>query len=234
VIDAYSALLLTVQYINTLHYTQWQDIKIKVRNKTLLTLCRSWGISVDIAIRLRAVWPGSFSLLHSVKISSGGPPSLLPDGYWGMFPRGWGGSGRCVKLTTHLHVVAKSRMVELYLHYPTCLHGTVKYRDNFKLSWVSGQISSTGVSRSGNTLSLIPGDNYERMIIAGLMIGKGKLKYSAKCLRERHFVHVNSHAERAQPSGEKPVSILIKEGSKLISCRFMSIAVLMFKQTVTT
>jgi hypothetical protein len=33
--------------------------------------------------------------------------------------------GRGVKLTTHLHLVLKSRMVELYLHSPTRLHGAV-------------------------------------------------------------------------------------------------------------
>jgi hypothetical protein len=30
-----------------------------------------------------------------------------------------------VKLTTHLHLVPRSRMVELYLHSPICLHGVV-------------------------------------------------------------------------------------------------------------
>jgi hypothetical protein len=28
-------------------------------------------------------------------------------------------------LTTHLHLVLRSRMVELYLHSPTCFHGIV-------------------------------------------------------------------------------------------------------------
>jgi hypothetical protein len=47
-----------------------------------------------------------------------GQPSLLSNGYRGLSPRG-------VKLTTHLHLVPKSRMVELYLHSPICLHGIV-------------------------------------------------------------------------------------------------------------
>jgi hypothetical protein len=43
-----------------------------------------------------------------------------------------------MKLTTHLHLVPRSRMVELYLHSKICLHGVVpnyiiKYRDNFAL-----------------------------------------------------------------------------------------------------
>jgi hypothetical protein len=30
-----------------------------------------------------------------------------------------------MKLTTHLHVVPRSRMLELYFHSPTCLYGIV-------------------------------------------------------------------------------------------------------------
>jgi hypothetical protein len=66
-----------------------------------------------------------------------GPPSLLSNGYHGMYSRGK--SSGDVKLTTHLHLVPRSRMVELYLHSPICLHGIVrkyilKYRDNFDCS----------------------------------------------------------------------------------------------------
>jgi hypothetical protein len=48
----------------------------------------------------------------------------------------WGQIGRDVKLTTSLHLVPRSRMVELYLHSPMCLHGvvlnyTIRYRNNF-------------------------------------------------------------------------------------------------------
>jgi hypothetical protein len=32
------------------------------------------------------------------------------------------------KLTTHFHLVPRSRMVELYLHFPTTLHGVVLNR----------------------------------------------------------------------------------------------------------
>jgi hypothetical protein len=38
-----------------------------------------------------------------------GPPILLSNGYQGLFPWGW--SGRVVKLTTHLHLVPRSRML---------------------------------------------------------------------------------------------------------------------------
>jgi hypothetical protein len=58
-----------------------------------------------------------------------GPSSLLSNGYLGK-------SGREEKLTTHPHLVAKPRMVELYLHFPIYLHGVminypIKHRDNF-------------------------------------------------------------------------------------------------------
>jgi hypothetical protein len=49
-------------------------------------------------------------------------PNLLSNGYRGRFPREQ--SGRSVKLTTHLHLVPRSRMVAVYLHSPVCLHGT--------------------------------------------------------------------------------------------------------------
>jgi hypothetical protein len=52
-----------------------------------------------------------------------GPPSPGSNGYRGLFP--WDYSSRGVKLTTHLHLVPKSRMVELYFHSPICLHGIV-------------------------------------------------------------------------------------------------------------
>jgi hypothetical protein len=41
----------------------------------------------------------------------------------GLFSRGKNGWG--VKLTTHVHMVLKSRMMELYLHSPISLHGVV-------------------------------------------------------------------------------------------------------------
>jgi hypothetical protein len=52
-----------------------------------------------------------------------GPTSLLSNVYMGLFPREI--SGRGVKLTTHLHLVPRLRMVELYLHSPIRLYGMV-------------------------------------------------------------------------------------------------------------
>jgi hypothetical protein len=52
-----------------------------------------------------------------------GPPKLLPNGYQGLFPRGLSSCG--VKYTAYLHLVPKSRMVELYLHSPIRIHFAV-------------------------------------------------------------------------------------------------------------
>jgi hypothetical protein len=52
-----------------------------------------------------------------------GPPSLLYNVYLGPFQGGL--SGRGMKLTTHLRLTPRSRMVELYFHSPTRLHGVV-------------------------------------------------------------------------------------------------------------
>jgi hypothetical protein len=45
----------------------------------------------------------------------------------------WRYSARSVNLIAHLHLVPKSRMMELYLHSPICLHGValIKYKDSF-------------------------------------------------------------------------------------------------------
>jgi hypothetical protein len=61
------------------------------------------------------------------------PPSLLSNEYRG-FSRGY--SSRSVKLTIHLHLVPRSRTLELCLRSPIRLHGVeliylVKHRDNF-------------------------------------------------------------------------------------------------------
>jgi hypothetical protein len=60
----------------------------------------------------------------SVGIATGyGLDGILSNGYRGLYPRGY--SGRGMKLTTDLHLVPRSRMVELYLYSPICLHGIV-------------------------------------------------------------------------------------------------------------
>jgi hypothetical protein len=63
-----------------------------------------------------------FFLFHSVQTDSGADPASYPMDT-GVSPLGQ--SGRGVKLTTHLHLVPRSRKVELYLHSPICHHGIV-------------------------------------------------------------------------------------------------------------
>jgi hypothetical protein len=61
-----------------------------------------------------------------------GPPSLLSNGYRGLVSLGKYGRG--VKLTIHLYLVRRLRMMELYLHSPIHLYAVVlnyvtKYKD---------------------------------------------------------------------------------------------------------
>jgi hypothetical protein len=53
-------------------------------------------------------------------------PVALPQGMStvGSFP-GIKSYRRVVKMITHLHLVTKSKMVELYLHSPVLFHGVV-------------------------------------------------------------------------------------------------------------
>jgi hypothetical protein len=65
-------------------------------------------------------------------------PSLLPKGYHDLFP--WGQSGRGMKLTTHLHLVPKSRMRGAILSFPQYAFMTwcsvkKKHRDNFTFAF---------------------------------------------------------------------------------------------------
>jgi hypothetical protein len=61
-----------------------------------------------------------FSLLHYVQTDSGAHPPSYPMGSGGNFP-GVRRQGR----QADLGLVPRSRMVELYLHSPLCLHGIV-------------------------------------------------------------------------------------------------------------
>jgi hypothetical protein len=51
-----------------------------------------------------------------------GPPSFLSNGYRGLFPREQ--SVWHVKLNTHLQLMPRSKMVDLYLHSP-CISGMI-------------------------------------------------------------------------------------------------------------
>jgi hypothetical protein len=68
---------------------------------------------------------GNFSLLHKIEMGCGAYPGSEHYAYLGEFSQGK--SGRCVKPTTHLHLVPKLGMVELlvYVHCSVHLHGVV-------------------------------------------------------------------------------------------------------------
>jgi hypothetical protein len=91
-----------------------------------MTEIRSWDTSVGIATGYRLDCSGSISgrekfSHHPDKLC--GPPIPLTNEYRELFPGGK--SGRGSKLTTHLLLVPRSRMVELYLHSLIRLHGIV-------------------------------------------------------------------------------------------------------------
>jgi hypothetical protein len=62
-------------------------------------------------------WARDFSFLHNVQTGSGA--------HWSSYTMGTGDFPRGVKLTTHLHLVPRLRMVELFLCSPICFHGMV-------------------------------------------------------------------------------------------------------------
>jgi hypothetical protein len=64
-----------------------------------------------------------FSLLHRIQMGSEAHPAYYPKGTGGSLPRGKVVRG--IKLTTQLHPVLRSRIVELYLNSPIRLHGVV-------------------------------------------------------------------------------------------------------------
>jgi hypothetical protein len=90
----------------------------------------SHNSSVGIATRLQAgfritftVEARDFSLLHNVQTGSEAHPASYKMGTGDFSLRVM--CNRGVKLTTHLNLVQRLRMVELHLHSPICLHGVV-------------------------------------------------------------------------------------------------------------
>jgi hypothetical protein len=80
--------------------------------RSTLLLCfvhyNEWGRDTSVGIVTRHWLDGrDFSLPHSVKNASRAHPDAYPVDTGGYFP--WG-----VKLTAHLHLVPRSRMVDLY------------------------------------------------------------------------------------------------------------------------
>jgi hypothetical protein len=83
------------------------------------------GIATCYRLDGRGSIPGGERFFSSLKRQERlwGELSLLSNGFQGLFLRrksGWG-----VKLTTHLHLAPRSKMVKLYLHSPIRLHGVV-------------------------------------------------------------------------------------------------------------
>jgi hypothetical protein len=76
------------------------------------------GIVMSYGLDGRSSIPGrgkDFSLLQSVQTGSRADSASSPVSV----------QDRDVKLTTHLYLVPRSRMVELYFNCPTRLHGVV-------------------------------------------------------------------------------------------------------------
>jgi hypothetical protein len=93
-----------------------QDISVWSRNSSVgIATSRTTGVRFAAEAR-------DSSLLHSFQTRSGAHSDSNPMGSWVSFP---GYSCRNVKLTTHLHLMPRSRMMELYLHYRICFHGLV-------------------------------------------------------------------------------------------------------------
>jgi hypothetical protein len=83
----------------------------------------SFGMSMGWTVGFIS-WQGQdFSVLHNVQTGSGVHTASYPMDAGGCFPMGW--SSKSAMLTTHHYLIPKSRMVELYLHSPTYLHGMV-------------------------------------------------------------------------------------------------------------
>jgi hypothetical protein len=87
-----------------------------------LYLVQDSSISIWMGYGLdgRGANPGRFNTLFSspkLPKRPWDPPSFLHSGYRALYP--WVSNGRGMKLTIKLYLVPRSRMVELYLHYPT-------------------------------------------------------------------------------------------------------------------
>jgi hypothetical protein len=83
-----------------------------------IVIATGWTVGIRTPVRAR-----EFSLLNNVQTGSGAHPDSYQadtgDCYSG------GKEAGDVKLTTHLHLVPKSKMMELCVHSPIRLHGLV-------------------------------------------------------------------------------------------------------------
>jgi hypothetical protein len=111
-------------------------IKLYKRDGKIIGYKGSQDSSVRIVSRLWGWKTGSrsregeryfFSVAARKILGSTQPPIQCVKGV--LFPEGKAVVG--VKLTTHLHLMPRSRMMELYLHSARVLNYIIKYRDNF-------------------------------------------------------------------------------------------------------
>jgi hypothetical protein len=123
----------TASYINktAVVYCCHEDIHIEIwasSNAPVMFLPRiEWsrhslvGIATVCGLDGRGSIPGMAGFFSSQRPARlWCPPSLHSSGYRGLFRQGLNGWG--VKLTTHLQLMPRLRMVELYLHSPICLN----------------------------------------------------------------------------------------------------------------
>jgi hypothetical protein len=107
-------------YLNIFSHQIFNEVFLKTN-----LLDSSVGTEKGYGLEGRGSIPGSGKkfVLHSIQTGYGARLASCLKGYRELFPRRY--SGRVVQLTTHLYLVPMSRMVELYLHSPACLHGVV-------------------------------------------------------------------------------------------------------------
>jgi hypothetical protein len=90
----------------------------------MITPDSSVGTATDYELSGRVLLPGSGTIFLSSTASRpvlGHNPASYLMGTGGSLPEGC--SGWCIKMTTHLNLVPRSRMVDLYLHSVKSLHG---------------------------------------------------------------------------------------------------------------
>jgi hypothetical protein len=88
--------------------------------KTSYILQTHLGLEV-LTANLAWLWIGFSSPQRADRLWN--PPSLLSNGYQGLFPLEQ--NGRIVNLTTYLNLMSRLKPVGLYLHSPTRLHGVL-------------------------------------------------------------------------------------------------------------
>jgi hypothetical protein len=93
---------------------------------------------------------GNFSLHHRIQTGSGAYPASYPVGTGGSFPEGK--TARGVELTTHFHLVPRSRMrgaIPPHSHTSSWRGAKLRHRDNF--TFIRFQYSGDGRNKEHKT-----------------------------------------------------------------------------------